>query len=92
MGGHGQIWACPLGRRSLKNAVSQEWMNELTWFFACSYMVSGKLKVTLGIQMVKYGCDLIDPGALKSTLSQLKNKSMNWADFLHAGSDGIIFG
>ena len=57
-------------------------------------MVSGKLKVTftLGMHMVKYGCDLLGPGTLKSTLSQLKNKLMNWANFLHAGSDGIIFG
>ena len=55
-------------------------------------MVSGKLKVTLGIHMVRYGCDLVGPGTLKSALSQLKNKSMNWDDFLHAGSDGIIFG
>ena len=67
-------------------------MNELSWFFACSYMVSGKLKVTLGMHMVKYGCDLLGPVSLKSALSQLKNKSMNWADFLHAGSNGIIFG
>ena len=53
-------------------------------------MVSGKLKVTLGVHMVKYGCDVLGPGTLKSALSQLKNKLMNWADFLHAGSDGII--
>ena len=66
-------------------------MNELGWFFACSYM-SAKLKVTLGMHMVKYGCDLLGPGTLKSASSQLKNKSMNWADFLHAGSDAIIFG
>ena len=66
-------------------------MNELSWFFACSYMVSAKLKVTLGMHMVKYGCDVLGPGTLKSALSQLKNKSMNWADFLHAGIDGIIF-
>ena len=71
--------------------VSQEWMNELSWFFACSCMVSGKLKLTLGMQMAKYDCDLLDPGPLKSALSQLKNQSMNWADFLHGGSDGIIF-
>ena len=55
-------------------------------------MVSGNLKVTLGMHMVKYGCDLLGPGTLKSALCQLKNKLMNWADFLHAGSDGIIFG
>ena len=55
-------------------------------------MVSGKLKVTLGMYMVKYGCDLFGPGTLKPALSQLKNKSMNWANFLHTKSDIIIFG
>ena len=58
-------------------------------------MASGKLKFTLGLHMVRYGCDLLGPGTLKSALSQLKNKSMNWAgwaDLLHGGSDGIIFG
>ena len=53
-------------------------------------MVSGKIKVNLGVHMVKYGCDLLPPGTLKSALSQLKNKLMNWAVFLHAESDGII--
>ena len=67
-------------------------MNELSWFFACSCMMSGNLKISLRMHIVKYGCDLLGPGALKSALSQLKNKSMNWADFLLAGSDGIIFG
>ena len=57
---------------------------------ACSYMVSGKLKITLGMHMVKYGCDLLGPATLKSTY--LMNKSMNWADFLHAEGDVIIFG
>ena len=38
------------------------------------------------VHKVKYGCDLL------GHLSQLKNKLMNWADFLHAGSGGIIFG
>ena len=55
-------------------------------------MVSGKLKVTLSIHMVKYGCDVLGPETLKSALSQQKNKLMNWAEFLHAGSDVIIFG
>ena len=55
-------------------------------------MMSGKLKVTLGMHMVKYGYDLLCPGTLRSASSQLKNKSMNWVDFLHAGSDVIIFG
>ena len=45
------------------------WMN---WadFFACSYMVSRKLKVNLGMHMVKYGCDLLGCGTLKSALAQ----------------------
>ena len=55
-------------------------------------MVSGKLKVTLGMHIVKYSYDLLGPGTLKFVLSQLKNKFMNWADFLHAGNDVIIFG
>ena len=67
-------------------------MNELNWFFACSCMVPGKLKVILGMHMVRYCCDLVGVGTLKSALCELKNKSINWADFLHAGSDRIIFG
>ena len=55
-----------------------------------SYMVSEKPKVTLGL--VKYGHDFLGPGTLKPALSQLKKKSMNWADFLHTGRDVIIFG
>ena len=54
--------------------------------------MSRKLKVTLGMHMVKYSCDALGPAILKSASSQLKNKSMNSADFLHTGSDVIIFG
>ena len=70
-----------------ESAVSQELMNELSWFFTCPYMVSRKVKVTLGMHMVKYSCDLLSPGTLKSASSQLRNKSMNWPDFLHAGAE-----
>ena len=45
-------------------------MDELSGFFACLYIVSGKLKVTLAMHMVKYGCDVLGPGFLKSALSQ----------------------
>ena len=55
-------------------------------------MASGKLKVFFGIHMVRYGCDLLGPRTLKSALPQLKNKLMNGADFVRAGSNGIIFG
>ena len=34
------------------------------------YMVSGKLKVTLGKHMVKYCCQLLRPGTLKSAMFQ----------------------
>ena len=45
-------------------------MNELSWFFACSYIVSGKkLKVALGMHMIEYGCHLLGPGTIKSVLS-----------------------
>ena len=64
-------WLWPnLGHGTLWSAVSQERMNEMSWFCGCSYMVSGKLKVILGIHMVKYGCGLLDPGTLKSALFQ----------------------
>ena len=56
------------------------------------YIVSGMLKATLGMCMVKYDCGLLGPETLKSALSQLKIKLMNSADFLHAGSEVIIFG
>ena len=42
--------------------------------------------------MVKYGCALLGHRTLKSAIPQFKNKSMNWAEFLHAGSDAIVFG
>ena len=54
----------------LYTAVSQEWMNELSWFFACSYILSRNLKITMGMHMVKYGCDFLGPGTLKCALSQ----------------------
>ena len=41
--------------------------------------------------MVKYGCDLLAPGTLKSAM-MLKSKWMSRADFLHAGGDVILFG
>ena len=49
-------------------------------------MLSGKLKVTLGMHMIKYGRELLGPGTLKS--AYLKNKLINLAD---AGSDVIFW-
>ena len=42
--------------------------------------------------MVKYGCVLLGHRTLKSAIPHPENKLMNWADFLHAESDGISFG
>ena len=63
LGGSGQKWLWPPWSQG-------EWMHELSSFFACSYMVSGKLKVTLNMHVVKYGCDLLGPETPKSPLSQ----------------------
>ena len=41
--------------------------------------------------MVKYGCFVLGHRILKSAIPQLKNKSMNLADFLHAGCDGSFW-
>ena len=51
----GQIWVCPFqSQDSMICCISI--MNELSWFFACSYMLSRKLKFTLGMHiMVKNG-------------------------------------
>ena len=76
------------GQKWLQPPWSQgERMNQVSWHFARSYTVSGKVKVTLGISMVKYGFDLLGPAALN--LLSLKNKLMNWAYFLHAR--GVFF-
>ena len=82
-------YSCVLLGHSIICCISR--MNELSWVFACSCMVLGKWKVTLGMHMVIHGCDLLGPAILKSALSQLKNTPMNWAEFLQAGSEGIIF-
>ena len=42
--------------------------------------------------MVKYGCVLLVHRTLKSAIPQPENKLINWADFLHAESNGISVG
>ena len=43
------------------------------------------------VGMVKYGYVLLGHRILKSAILQLKNKSMNWAHFLHAECDGSFW-
>ena len=78
-----------LGHRTLYSAVSLERINELSSFFTCSYIVRkaksyfgciwSNMAVTFWVQSL-------------SNLLHFKNKLMNWANVLHAGSYFIIFG
>ena len=69
----------------LKN-VSQEWVDGMNWFL-CAGVNSGKLKV---ISMI-FGWMWSKLGLFMRPRSLL-NEFMNWAYFLHADCDAIIFG
>ena len=72
-----------LGLRTLKSAVSQEWMYELGWFFACWYkfMKAKSYFNNYRLGVVKNGWVLKDCGTLSPGVST--NDSMNWADWLN---------
>ena len=80
---------------TLKSAVSQEWINELDWFFAGWYrfMRAKSYFNNYWVGVAKNGQGLKDRGTLEPGISH------NWFDelsrliewFLHADSDGIIF-
>ena len=56
---------------TLKSTVFQEWINEMSWFFACWYKFR-KAKSYFNIywvDMLKNGWGLVDQGNLKSGLS-----------------------
>ena len=60
-----------LGCGTLKSAVSQEWIDELGWFFACWYKFR-KVKSYFNNYwegIVENGRDLIDHGTLKPGVS-----------------------
>ena len=49
-----------------------EWMDEWMELIFCM-LIHGVRKAknyTLGVQMAKYGCDLLGPGTLKAAMSQ----------------------
>ena len=86
-----------LGPGTLKSAVSQEWINEMSQFFACWYKFR-KAKSYVNnywVGNVKKGPGLIDLGTLKLGVSHKwfdeLSRSIEWF-WLHADSDGIIFG
>ena len=84
-----------LGLRTPKAAVSQEWINELGWFFACWYkfMKAKSYFNNYWVVVVKNGQGLNDRGTLKPGVSHKwfdeLSRLIEW--FLHADSDGIIF-
>ena len=83
-----------LGLGTIKSAVSQEWINEFGWFFACWYKFrKAKSYINYWVGMFKNRGGLIDHGTLKPGVSH------KWFDelsrltelFLHASRGGIIF-
>ena len=69
IGGYVQVYMWPLKSLGFYNLLYlNEWMNWADILNALK--VSGKLKVTMGMHMVEYGCDFLGPGTLKSALSQ----------------------
>ena len=84
-----------LGLGTLKSAVSQEWIDEMSWF--CTYWYKfRKAKCYFNnyrVGMVKNGWGLIDHGSLKSGVShkwfEKLRRLSEW--FFHADSDGIVF-
>ena len=84
-----------LGLRTLKYAQSQEWINELGWFFACWYkfMKAKSYFNNYWVGVVKNEQGLKDRGTLKPGTSHKwfdeLSRLIEW--FLHADSDGIIF-
>ena len=84
-----------LGLGTLKSAVSQEWIDEMGWFFACRYkfMKAKSYFNNYWVDVVKNGRGLKDCGTLKLGISH------KWFDelsgltecFLHDDLDGIIF-
>ena len=66
-------------------------MNELSWFFTCSYTDrKAKSYFEYTWTIVNYGCDLLGPKPLNQL--HLKNELINSINFLHAGIDFKNFG
>ena len=80
---------------TIKYAVSQEWIDEMNWFFACSYKFR-KAKSYFDnywVGMVRNGQGLLDLETLKSGVSHKWwdewSRLFEW--FLHTVSDGLFF-
>ena len=78
------------GLGTLKSTLSHEWIDEMSWFFASWY----KLRKAKGY-FNDYWVDMVkNHGTLQSSLSHKwfdeLSRLTEW--FLHADSDGTIFG
>ena len=85
---------CGCGQKWAWESNFNEWINLAEFFDANIYQFK-KAKSYFNsywVSFVKYEWMLLGHSTLKSAVPQPKYKSMNWANFLHAGSDGIIFG
>ena len=72
-----------LGHEALKSALSQKWIDEMSWFFAGWYKF-GTAKSYFNnywVGMVKNGWGLIDMGLWNQVY--LTNHLTNWADWLN---------
>ena len=80
------------GDGTLKLTVSEEWTDGINWFFACwnKFRKAKRRFNHFWVGTVKNGHGLLVHETL--TILYLKNEFMNWADFLNADSDAIIFG
>ena len=84
------------GHGTLKSALSQELIDEMSWFFACWYKFRkvNSYFDNYWVGIVKNEWGLIDHRALKSGVSHkwFDELSRLTEGFLHVDSDGIIFG
>ena len=87
---------CLFGLGAVKSALSQKWIDEMGWYFACWYKFrkAKSYSDNYWVGIVKNGWSFIDHGTLKSAVSHKwcdeLSRLIEW--FLHVGSDGIFFG
>ena len=84
-----------LGLGTLKSAISQEWIDEISWFFACwsKFRNAKSYFNNYRVGMVKDGQGPVDHGTLRLGVSRKwfdeLSRLIEW--FLHADSDRIIY-
>ena len=85
-------FATASGHKTLKLAISQEWIDRIDWFFACWWCNFRKTKsyfYRFWVGLVENGYCILCHGALKSAISQEWIDELNWV--LSADGDAIVF-